>query len=173
VHGVKIALAVLAVGASAAAIVFGVLYFADDSNEKTVVVKPCGERTYGHVRSLVRKDGRWELKFDPAWFTSGITANTAAAEDGAVEPGQPVPNDNYVVDESKRELTYYVAPHARVTVLTNNTRILSTPIPVSELATIVAKGKSPQHRLFESLNSGVWIRVHIDTVCALDQQYRP
>jgi hypothetical protein len=171
---VKIALAVLAVAASAAAIVFGVLYFAEDSGEKTVVVKPCGERTFGHVRSLARKNGRWVLRFDPAWFTSGITANTAAAEDGAVDPGQPVPNDNYVVDESKRELTYIVAPNAHVTVLTNNgTGILSTPVPVSELAAIVANGKSPQHTLFESLDSGVWIRVHIDTVCALEQQYRP
>jgi len=171
---VKIALVVLAVAASAAAIVFGALYFLDDSNEKTVVVKPCGERTFGHVRSLTRQNGRWELKLDPAWFTSGITANTAAAEDGAVDPGQPVPNDNYVVDESKRELTYFVAPNARVTILTNNdSGILSTPITVSELATIVANGKSPEHTLFESLDSGVWIRVHVDTVCALDQQYRP
>ena len=114
------------------------------------------------------------LKFDPAFFTSGITANDAAAEDGAVEPGQPVPNDNYVVDESHRVLTYYVAPAARVTVLTNNaTGILSTPVGVPELAEIVANGKSAQHTLFESLDSGIWIRVYNDTVCALDQQYKP
>jgi len=42
---------------------------------------------------------------------------------------------------------------------------------VSELEKIVNGGK---HRpLFEPLESGVWIRVHIDTACALDQQYRP
>ena len=44
------------------------------------------------------------MRFDPAWFLSGDTANTAAAEDGAVEPGQPVPNDNYVVEEGHRLL---------------------------------------------------------------------
>ena len=27
------------------------------------------------------------MRFDPAWFLTGITANTAAAEDGAVAPG--------------------------------------------------------------------------------------
>ena len=98
----------------------------------------------------------------------------AAAEDGAVEPGQPVPNDNYVVDESHRLFTYLVPTDAQATILVNNdTGFLSTPISVSELAEIVATGESGRHKLFEPLDSGVWIRYHIDTVCSLDQQYRP
>jgi hypothetical protein len=28
-------------------------------------------------------------------------------------------------------------------------------------------------KLFEPLDSGVWISVHGDTVCAIDQQYQP
>jgi hypothetical protein len=28
-------------------------------------------------------------------------------------------------------------------------------------------------KLFEPLNTGVWIRVDVDTVCAIDQQYQP
>ncbi len=137
---------------------------------------PAGQMVlYGHIRTLVRKGSRFELRFDPAWFTSGVTANVAAAEDGVVAKGEPVPNDNYVVDESKRRLTYLVPPTARVTVLTNEgtVGITSTRIPVSELAQIV-RGKNPKGRkLFESLQSGVWIRVRIDTVKSLDQQYRP
>lgn len=70
------------------------------------------------------------MRFDPAWFLSGEAANRAAAEDGAVEPGQPAPNDNYVVEEGHRLLTYLVAASAQ-------------------------------------------IRVDIDTVEAIDQQYRP
>ena len=31
----------------------------------------------------------------------------------------------------------------------------------------------PHRKLFEPLDSGVWIRVRIDTVKELDQQYRP
>ncbi len=169
----KIALAAVAVAACAAAVVFGALYFADQRTT-TVLVRPCGERTYGHIRSLDRVSGRYVLKFDPAFLTSGITANTAAAEDGAVEPGEPVPNDNYAVDESKRVLQYYLSPTARVTILANTPgNPSSTPISVAELAEIVANGKSAQHTLFESLDSGIWIRVHNDTVCALDQQYKP
>jgi hypothetical protein len=131
---------------------------------------PAGQMTlYGHVKTLGRKSGRYLLGFDPAWFTSGITASRAKlADTGSSE----VPNDNYVVEEGHRLLTYIVAPTARVTVLTNNgTGISSTPISVAELSRIVNGG---QHRkLFEPLDSGIWIRVRIDTVLELDQQYHP
>jgi hypothetical protein len=165
---------VIAVGATAATVVFAVLYFTKDAEPETVAVQSCGDRAFGHIRSLVRKGDHYELRFDPAWFTSGETANTAAAEDGQVAPGEPVPNDNYVVDESRRTLKYLVRPGAHVTVLVNNgTGILSTPITVSELAEIVRSGDSSRRKLFESLESGVWIRYRIDTACTLDQQYRP
>ena len=49
--------------------------------------------------------------------------------------------------------------------------ISATPIPVAELYRIVNGG--PHRKLFEPLRSGVWIRVRIDTVKELDQQYRP
>ena len=169
----KIALETVAAAACVAAVVFGALYFADERTT-TVVVKPCGERTgTTFAPSGVRAAATCCSSISP-FSTSGITANEAAAEDGAVDPGQPVPNDNYAVDESHRVLTYYVSPTAHVTVLANNTTgILSTPIGVPELAEIVANGKSSKHTLLEPLDSGVWIRVHVDTVCALDQQYKP
>ena len=42
---------------------------------------------FGHIESLSRDGEAYELRFDPAWFLSGETANRAAAEDGVVEPG--------------------------------------------------------------------------------------
>jgi hypothetical protein len=164
----------IAVLAVAAAGTFAGLYFTKDSESKPVAAQQCDDKAFGHIRSLERKGDHYELRFDPAWFTLGVTANTAAAEDGAVAPGEPVPNDVYIVDESHRTLKYLVRPGAHVTVLVNNdTGILSTPITVAELAEIVRTGKSSQRKLFEPLESGVWIRYRIDTVCALDQQYRP
>jgi hypothetical protein len=129
---------------------------------------------YGHIRSLTRQGDHFTLRFDPAWFLTGVTANEAAAEDGAVEPGQPVPNDNYVVDEDHRLLTYVVPEDTDVTVLTRNgdaAQLGATPITVSELAQIV-RGKSAL-QLSEPLATGVWISVDIDTVGSIDQQYRP
>ena len=162
-----------AIVASVAAVAFAVLYFGNEAGTKTVVEEPCGDRIFGHIKSLIPQGDYFEMRFDPAWFTSGETANTAAAEDGAVEPGQPVPNDNYVVEEGHRLLTYIVPATAKVTVLTRGGPgpLGETPITVSELERIVNGGK---HRpLFEPLESGVWIRVHIDSACSLDQQYRP
>jgi hypothetical protein len=168
-----IATAVAALAAVAAA-VFAILFFTDEPATRTVVVRPCGDRIFGHIGSLERDSGRWLLRFDPAWFTSGLTANTAAGEDGVVEPGEPVPNDNYRIDEGHRLLTYIVAPHARVTVLTrhgNPANVGATHVTVPQLAQLV-RGEAPL-RLFEPLDTGVWIRVHVDTVCAIDQQYQP
>jgi hypothetical protein len=102
--------------AMAAAAVFAGLYFTKTPATRTVVVRtaPCGEqRLFGHIRSLVRRGGRYELRFDPAVFTSGVTANAAAAEDGVIAPGEAMPNDNYVVDESHRTYVYLVPPRRR------------------------------------------------------------
>jgi hypothetical protein len=111
-------LAAVAAGSIVAAGVLASLAFGTDAATKTVTVNPCGDRIFGHIKSLERSGDHYLLRFDPASFTSGVTANTAAAEDGAVEPGQPVPNDNYVVDESDRLLTYLVPETANVTILT-------------------------------------------------------
>ena len=174
----KIAVIVLAGVAAAAAIaagVFATLYFTDDSDEPTAAVAAsCGDRMYGHIASLKPDGDEYRMRFDPAWFTSGVTANVAAAEDGKVEPGEPVPNDNYVVDEGHRLLTYIVPSDTPVTVLTRQgdpANFGATSISVEELSQLVA-GEKPIE-LFEPLDTGVWIRIHVDTVCSIDQQYVP
>ena len=119
-------------------------------------------------------DGQWQLRFDPAWFLSGVTANKAAAAEGAVEPGQPVPNDNYRVDEAHRSFTYIVPDDAKVTVITNRgnpAQLGATPIGVAELARIV-NGTSTM-KLFEPLDSGVWLTIKGDRAVAIDHQYQP
>jgi hypothetical protein len=175
---VKIAVIVLAGVAAAAAIaagVFATLYLTDDSDEPTAAVAAsCGDRMYGHIASLKPDGDESRMRFDPAWFTSGVTANVAAAEDGKVEPGEPVPNDNYVVDEGHRLLTYIVPTDTPVTVLTRQgdpANFGATSVSVEELSQLVA-GEKPIE-LFEPLDTGVWIRVHVDTVCSIDQQYVP
>jgi hypothetical protein len=142
-----------------------------DPTAKTGAGPPGQQVEFGYIKSLQRKGNRFVMRFDPAWLTSGVTANTAAAEDGAVPPGEPVPNDNYVIDESHRLLTYYVPPSAHVTALTKG--VAGTPITVAQLAQLVA-GKNPFPRPpFEPVTTGFWIRVAIDTVRSLDQQYKP
>ena len=166
-----IVLAGVAAVAALAAVVFATLYFTDDSQEEGAA---CGDRSFGYIASLEPDGDGYRLRFDPAWFTSGVTANEAAAEDGVVEPGEPVPNDNYRIEEGHRLLTYLVPEDAEVTVLTREgdpANFGSTPVTVDELAQLV-DGQTPVE-LFEPLDTGVWIRVNIDTVCSIDQQYVP
>jgi len=127
---------------------------------------------YAHVKSLRRVGSGFELRVDPALWLGGLTAQRAAAEDGAIAPGEPVPNDYYIRDEGHRLLTYRAPASARVTVLTYKGGIHGTPISIGEYAALRA-GRNPRHlRLFEP-KAGFWIRVAVDTVRSLEQQYQP
>ncbi|MDQ3822639.1 MAG: hypothetical protein M3321_05305 [Actinomycetota bacterium] len=130
---------------------------------------------YGHIRSVTRTGARYELRFDPAWWLGGTTANRAAVEDGRIKPGEVVPNDYYVRDETRRVLTYRVAAAARATVVTaGSAGLRSTAVPLSELDRLL-DGDNPRRRrlLVPVRRAGFWIRVAVDTIRSLDQQYQP
>jgi hypothetical protein len=139
-----------------------------DNTSKQGVGAPGEAVQFGYLKSLTKKGSSYELRFDPALFLSGETANVAAAEDGAVEPGEPVPNDYYVVDEGHRLLTYRVPADAKLTVVALGPK--NIPVTIEALAKMVA-GK--QAAPWMPISSGVWLRSRIDTVRSLDQQYRP
>ena len=169
------AVAILVATAPASSRLMAAPAFSSPGREALVVrlppAAPAGQTVlYGHIKSLTRKGRRFELRFDPSWWLSGVTAQRAAVADGALQPGEPVPNDYYIVEEGHRLLTYLVPASARVTVVTRG--VPSTPISVPELAQIV-KGKNPKHRPLLEPKAGYWIRVAIDTVRSLDQQYQP
>ena len=129
---------------------------------------------YAHVKSLRRTGGRFVMRVDPALWLSGVTAYHAAVEDKAIAPGDAVPNDYYIRDSDHRLLTYRVTSNARVTVLTRGGSgpLPTTTISVAEFAQIV-QGKNPKHRRLLEPKAGFWLRVAIDNVFSLDQQYQP
>jgi hypothetical protein len=118
---------------------------------------PAGQQSlYGHISSLTRKGDHYVLRFDPAWLLSGVTASRAALEDTG---SGDVPNDTYARDETHKLLTFLVPASSHVTVLTHAT--CSTRTTVAKLA----KSATPRRRF--------WIRVRIDTVRSVDEQYHP
>jgi hypothetical protein len=139
-----------------------------DNTSKQGLGAPGESVLFGYLKSLEKKGSDYELRFDPALFLSGDTANKAAAEDGAVEPGEPVPNDYYVVDEGHRLLSYRVPADAKLTVVALGPK--NIPTTAEALAKMVA-GKQTAPWL--PISSGFWLRARIDTVLSLDQQYRP
>ncbi len=79
----------------------------DPSPVRLPQATPAGETTlYGHITSLARTGRRFEMRFDPALWLTGVTAGRAAVEDKAIAPGEPVSNDYYIRDASHRLLTY-------------------------------------------------------------------
>jgi hypothetical protein len=124
---------------------------------------------YGHVKALNANGNRYELRFDPALWLSGVTASRAALEDTG---SSDVPNDYYIRDESHRMLTYRVPSAAIVRVLDRQLR--SFRITVAQLAQVV-NGRNPTGRpLYDRMNGlGFWIVVRGDSVRAIDQQYQP
>jgi hypothetical protein len=118
---------------------------------------PAGQQSlYGHISSLTRKGNHYVLRFDPAWLLGGATASRAALEDtGSAD----VPNDNYTRDEAHTLLTFLVPASTQVTVLTHAT--CSTRTTVAKLA----RSTTPRRRF--------WIRVRIDTLRSIDEQYHP
>ena len=128
---------------------------------------PAGQtRMYGHIKSLTRKRHHFELRFDPAWWLTGVPAERAAVEDKAIRPGEPVPNDYYIVDEGHRLLTFVVPTTARVTVLPGG-KPCTAATSVAKLAEMVKNG---------NVRLGFWIRIgekYPSPVLSVDQQYQP
>lgn len=160
------------------------LMLAGCGSTKTVVrtvttAPPLGARAdqtvYGHVISAELARGGYFVHFDPASWLSGITANVAFAQSMhqtcAPRSCPPVPNDYYVVDDGHTQLTYFL-PHATSgTVLTRSLAFPSTVVSADRFVRLVAQGA--QAPLYEPLASGVWMRVHDDTITRFAQQYRP
>jgi hypothetical protein len=147
---------------------------------RTVTVAPplggnADQTYYGRIVSLTPSGNGYLLRFDPAWWLTGITANAAAAEDRHLScrptACPPVPDDYYALDETHRALVFRVPATVTGYVLTPKQYLGGTKVGVAELAALV-RGKGTV-RLFEPLESGVWLRVHGDTVLAFKQQYRP
>ena len=127
---------------------------------------------FGHIESMTHAGRDFELKFDPAWWLTGVAAQRAALEDTG---SSDVPNDHYTVDESHRLLTFAVPADAEVSVVTHDDGIGSVTIAAAELAEIV-KGRNPEHRPIFSSKLPFWIELdesYPNGARQITQQYQP
>ncbi len=133
---------------------------------------------YGRIASLKAVKGGYQLFFDPALMLGGIAANYAAAQADGVHcaPGacEAVPNDYFVADETHHLYVLLLPRSAQVHVLTTGRIVFpEARISTAQLAGLVAHGHVPGVKLFETLDSGVWLEDHFGTIRAIYQQYRP
>lgn len=132
-----------------------------------------GQSFWGHIRSLTRTSGRWQMRFDPGLLLFGTAAEQAQFEDTGMKG--PVANDSYTVEESHRVYTFTVSPRATITVLTRGLK--TATVGVSEFAQIL-RDRNPKRRpLFgQPKRSAFWIVVgtkYPNAVLSIDEQYHP
>ena len=129
---------------------------------------------FDYVSSVTQKGREYVLRFDPALWLEGQTANVAAAEDGAVNPGEAVPNDNWIRNPDHKLLMYRLPANAHVTILV---QLRTTRVSVARLAALLtssaAKDCAGTYALRPPCRLGFWLRYATDTVKSLDQQYQP
>ena len=129
---------------------------------------------FGYVSSVTQKGRDYVLRFDPALWLEGQTANVAAAEDGAIRPGESVPNDYWIRNPDHKLLTFKLPANAHVTVLV---QLQTTKVTVAQLAALltskVTKDCAGRYVLRSPCRLGFWLRYMTDTVKSLDQQYQP
>jgi hypothetical protein len=156
----------------------GALLLAGCGSTRTVVrtvTVPSQDVVYaGHVVSMQQTAGGYFVRFDPEIDLVGIAGNVAMAQDQhlACAPRRcaAVPNDVYTIDETHRAYTFFMPAATKGTVLTPRHNVDGAPVTASQFAAIVA-GRG--EKLFEPLESGVQITVHVDTITHFAQLYRP
>ncbi len=126
---------------------------------------------YGYVASVTPKGKSYRLRFDPALWLEGQTANVAAVESGLIKPGESVPNDYLIWNSDHKLFTYKLPANADVTVLVS---LATTKISVAYLAKLLKTSKPcGSFELRSPCRRGFWLRYSVDTVKSLDQQYQP
>lgn len=132
---------------------------------------------FGIPGSVTKLDAkRYALAIKPEFFLVGVTANVAfaAGQQNACQPLEcaPAEDDRWVVPAGTENLLFILPAKATGTVLTlGNQQTQATTITAAQLSALVGGATKP--KLFEPLDSGLWVTVNGDTVTSFAQQYQP
>lgn len=124
-------------------------------------------RHFGYIEGITNT----AVQFDEAEFLTGEAANEAAVASGAIEPGDSVPNDYFIVNEEKGSGAVSLSSDVKVTIQ-NLQGGMPGPAPADVHWLICAfTGQVPsdeQHR-----RSPYWITVKDYEVRKIEEQYLP
>jgi hypothetical protein len=87
---------------------------ATTDSSQTQAALPDG-RSFGYIKTMSASNRT--LSFDLAQFLEGDAADRAAAEDGAIAPGEQVENDYYIRNQNPRLRTLTYTPDVRIRVV--------------------------------------------------------
>jgi hypothetical protein len=125
------------------------------------------------------------IRFEVAQVFFGRSVQTAAEEDGAVAPGEPVSNDHYERNPDTRTDALIVADDASVTAASPVSRLISYQQVQARCGSGCADGTVPASlaeffAAFEKKSDGmtpagdpVWVTIRDGLVVRIDEQYFP
>jgi hypothetical protein len=139
----------------------------------TTTAKRAAAERFGYIRSISTAGPTAILAFDEAEFLTGDEAQRAAEEDGAIPPGEPVPNDYYVRNPDTSTETLRVAADAQITARRCSLCRKGQPGDVGDfLASFTRKGQTYADP-YRGAESQYWLTIEDGTVVAIDEQYVP
>ena len=146
--------------------------YAEPTQTSTTTTPPTAEH-FGYIRSVSTAGPTATLAFDEAELLTGKEAQKAAEEDGAVEPGEAVPNDYYIRNPEKTTTTFPIANDAEITArrcpLCRNGR----PGELGPFLASFMKGRQTYAEPYRGKYALYWLTIENGRVAAIDEQYVP
>jgi hypothetical protein len=128
---------------------------------------------FGYIRSVSTAGPVATLAFDEAEFLTGDEAQKAAEADGAVEPGEHVPNDYYVRNPDKATKTYQIANETRITATRCSLCRNGKPGELGPFLASFMQGRQTYADPYRGKYSQYWLTIEGGRVVAIDEQYVP
>ena len=149
--------------------------YGDDSSDAsgTTTTKSAAAERFGYIRSVSTAGPTATLAFDEAEFLTGEEAQRAAEEDGAIPPGEPVPNDYYVRNPDKSTETLRVAADAEITASRCSLCRGGQAGNVDDFLASFMKTDQTFADPYRGAKSQYWLTIEDGTVVAIDEQYVP
>jgi len=139
----------------------------------TTTAAPPGAERFGFIRSVSTAGPAVTLAFDEAEFLTGKEAQEAAEKDGAVQPGEAVPNDYYIRNPNKATKTYPLAKDARITAKRCPLCRRGKPGEVGPFLASFMEGRQTYAAPYRGKYALYWLTIEDDEVVAIDEQYVP
>jgi hypothetical protein len=141
-------------------------------------------RYFGYARAVDSGSKPSTISFDVAQFFFGKDVQRAAEQDGAVPPGEPVPNDHYERNPDRRAEALKIASDAQVTAAVPVTRLTvprdardrcqsgcASGIPIKLADFFSSFEQKPDGR--SAAGAPVWVTIRNGLVVRIDEQYFP
>ncbi len=127
-------------------------------------------RHFVFVNNVRTAEGAETLTFDLAYFLTGGAAVQAAIAHGVIEPGDPLPNDYYIVNDNPLLRTVPVSPDVSVRVIDWKHCCDVTDATFADWAAAVRRGPTPE---YHGADSPYWITSRGGVIVKIEEQYLP